>query len=389
MRDRAVTDTYEPGSTLKLVTAAAAINEGVWKTTELIDTNPGFVVIPGRAPITEALRHNYGVVSFETALIKSSNVGAIKIAQRIGPELLSQYLWRMGFGQALGPDFIGQSRGRVPSSGRMSASTLASLSMGYEIGVTPLQMVTAASIVANGGQLIEPRVVNAWIRNGRRQDVEPRVLKRAISPETAATLTAILERVVEPGGTATLAALQRYRVAGKTGTAEKVVNGRYSSTDHVVSFVGFLPSHQPRLTILVAMDAPRKGRIFGGTVAAPIFRRVAEAAMVHLGVTPSINPLPPVVVPTDRRALDVPSPRSASIIPTLTRVDTRAIMPDVRGMSLRDALRVTQALGLSTVTTEGTGVVVEQSPAPGAFVEPHVAGALQLRRLPAAGRNDR
>ncbi len=378
-RNRVVTDTYEPGSTFKIVTASAALNEGVYKTSDLIDTNPGVIKITGRKPINEAKGHNYGVLSFEDVLIKSSNIGAIRIGQHVGADRLMQYVRRFGFGEILAPDFAGQSRGQVVRSGNVDESTLASISMGYQIGVTPLQVAAAASVVANGGLLLEPHILRAVTRDGRRETVEPKVLRRVISPETALTMTALMEGVAERG-TAKAAALARYRVAGKTGTAAKVVNNRYSDTEYNVSFVGFVPSRQPALTILVVIDTPRKGPAYGGTVAAPVFKRIAEAALQQIGVAPSINPVPPIVTTSHRILPDAPS---RSGLPVITQIGGRPVMPDIRGLSLRDALRVANSLGLS-MTAEGNGFVVTQSPEPGEFVEAGGAGMLRLRRQPIA-----
>jgi cell division protein FtsI/penicillin-binding protein 2 len=378
-----VTDTYEPGSTFKIVTACAALNEGFYKTTDLIDTNPGVIRLPGRKPIDEAKGHNYGVLSFEDVLIKSSNIGAIRIGQRIGGDRLMQYVRRFGFGQTLAPDLSGQSRGQV-LSGPVDESALASISMGYEIGVTPLQVAAAASVVANGGSLVQPHILRAVTRDGRRETIQPKVLRRVISPETAATMTALMEGVTERG-TAKGAALTRYQVAGKTGTAAKVVNGRYSDTDYNVSFVGFVPSRQPALTILVVIDTPRKVPAYGGAVAAPVFRRIAEAALQQLGVPPSINPAPPIVATTQNVMPESPARVS---LPTITQVGGQPVMPDMRGLSLREALRVANSLGL-TMSFDGDGFVTTQSPNPGEIIEPGSTGVLRLRRQPVASGSNR
>jgi membrane peptidoglycan carboxypeptidase len=287
-----------------------------------------------------------------------------------------QYVRRFGFGQTLAPDFSGQSRGQV-QSGQINDSALASISMGYEIGVTPLQVAAAASVVANGGSLVEPHILRAVTRDGRRETIQPKVLRRVISPETAATMTALMEGVAERG-TAKSAALTRYQVAGKTGTAAKVVDGRYSNSDYNVSFVGFVPSRRPALTILVVIDTPRKAPAYGGTVAAPVFRRIAEAALQQLGVPPSINPAAPIVATTHQVMPESPARVST---PTITQVGGQPVMPDMRGLSLREALRVANSLGL-TMTSDGDGVVTTQSPSPGEIVEPGSTGSLRLRRQP-------
>ena len=167
--------------------------------------------------------------------------------------------------------------------------------MGYQVGVTPLQMVAAVSSVANGGELVEPRIVGAVYEENRRHATNPKILRRTISPATATALTAIMEGVVERG-TAKLAKIPGYTIAGKTGTASKLVNGHYSATENNVSFVGFLPSRDPVVSIIVMIDTPRAGSNTGGMVSAPIFRRIAEATFRHLDVPPAVDQPPPILV---------------------------------------------------------------------------------------------
>ena len=225
-RDRAIQDVYEPGSTFKLVTASAALEDGLFRLDDQIDTNPGVITFPGRKPITEDKHHNYGVLSLQDVVVHSSNVGAIKIGLRVGAERMSRFIQSFGFGQALLPDLAGQSRGIVWKRESLNDSALASIAMGYQVGVTPLQMAAAASVVANGGTLYEPRLVRAVVRDGQREEIEPRALRRVISSETAAQMTTIMEGVVERG-TGSKAKVEGFQVAGKTGTAAKLSNGRY------------------------------------------------------------------------------------------------------------------------------------------------------------------
>ncbi len=223
LRNRAVQDVYEPGSTFKIVTASAALEEGVLKPTDVIELGPGFLKFPGGRIVRDD--HPMKRATFEDVLVHSSNVGAIKVGARVGAERLGLYIRRFGFGERLAPDFKGESRGVVFDPAKLDESALASVSMGYQITVTPLQMAAATSVIANGGLLVEPHLVRATITDGVRQAFEPKVLRRVISEETAATLTTIMEGVVERG-TATGARLQSYQVAGKTGTAKKVVNAQ-------------------------------------------------------------------------------------------------------------------------------------------------------------------
>lgn len=375
-RNRAMQEIYEPGSTFKIVTAAAAIEEGVIAPSDLIDTAPGFIRIGSRPPIHDVGR--YGLLSFEDVMVKSSNVGAIKAGWAIGAERLNRYVRRFGFGEVHAPDFRGASGGKVWRAEDLDASALASVSMGYQVSVTPLQMAAATAAVANGGTLFEPRLVRAIIKDGVRDVIEPRPLRRAISPSTAATLTAIMEGVVERG-TGQGAQVPGYQVAGKTGTSQKIINGAYSRSDHVGSFTGFIPSRRPELAVLVVIDAPRRGGYYGGTVAAPVFRQFAEAAMRHLGIPPAINPPTPLVVQSDAVLPVRYAGRSDQLQRVSLTTDGVLQMPDLLGLGARDAVRALTQLGLS-VRLRGAGVVTGQSPAPGEPVGAGDVGRLQLDR---------
>lgn len=379
-RNRAVQDLYEPGSTFKVITAAAAIDERTMRVDAPIDVTGGSIRIGSRVVRDD---HEYGVLSFTDVIVKSSNVGAVKIGLGLGSDRLGRYVQRFGFGRPISPDFPGENRGLVSNPATWSASSLASVSFGHEIGVTPLQMIAAASSVANGGQLMEPRVVRAEYRGNRRFAVQPKVLRRTTTPETAAVLTTILEQVVERG-TATVAQIPGFTIAGKTGTARKVVNGRYSRTDYHASFVGFLPSRDPAVAIIVVVDSPRAGTIYGGSVAAPIFQRIAEAALRHLGVAPTVNAAPPVLVERRPSATAAPAllPEPGPVV-SFVADGLPGTVPDVRGMSARDAMRTLVKFGLSPRVT-GDGVVAAQHPPPGAPVEAGALCELVLQRAPVA-----
>jgi cell division protein FtsI (penicillin-binding protein 3) len=381
-RNRAVQDLYEPGSTFKVVTASAAIEEKVMPIDTMIDTHPGVIHVAGRPkPVTEASHHDYGILSFEDVIVHSSNVGAIKIGFRIGTERLSRYVARFGFGHPVSPDFPGESPGIVWPQEKMTESALASVSMGYQVGVTPLQMVTAISSVANDGEMIEPRVIRAVYRDNRRYAVQPKIVRRTISPETVATLIQIMEGVVERG-TARTAQIPGYTVAGKTGTAAKLVNGHYSTSDYNASFVGFVPSRNPAVAIIVVTDSPHAGLNTGGPVSGPVFKRIAEATLRYLGVAPTINPAAPVLVA--RHDSGAPEATSgAASEPTVTFVSDGppGTVPDLRGMSARDALRKLVRVGMNARIT-GDGVVVSQDPAPGLPIETEATCRLVLERAP-------
>jgi membrane peptidoglycan carboxypeptidase len=267
---------------------------------------------------------------------------------------------------------------------KLDSSALASVSMGYQVGVTPLQMVAAISSVANGGDLIQPRVVRALVRDGKRVDVKRTVLGRTISKDTAVTLTGIMEQIVERG-TATYAQVEGYTIAGKTGTASKLVNGRYSNTDYYASFVGFLPSRDPVATIIVVIDSPQARGYYGGPIAGPVFQRIAEATLRHLGVPPTLNAPPPVLV---ARRTERPEIQPARTLPDVSMVRVAAggdvrDLPDFRGLSAREALRVLTKIGLTARLT-GSGVVTTQVPAAGTPIGPGMACELRLERVSVA-----
>jgi cell division protein FtsI (penicillin-binding protein 3) len=377
-RDRAIQDVYEPGSTFKIVTASAALEERLFTVDELIDTNPGVITFPGRKPITEAKGHNYGVLSLQDAIVKSSNVGAIKIGARVGPERMDRFVRGFGFGQALLPDLAGQSRGIVWRPEHLNDSALASVSMGYQVSVTPLQMATAASVVANGGTLFQPHVVRAIIRDGVREPREIKPIRRVISADTAAKLTTIMEGVVGSEiGTAKAARVDGFDVAGKTGTAAKLINKQYSTSAYNVSFVGFVPSRAPVFTILVVIDTPRNGSAYGGVVAAPIFQRIADSALRHLVVPPTAATPPVVLASRVSSTTETVSGPAAS--PAIVSAGGTPIMPDVRGLSAREAVRVLSAAGL-IVRLTGSGIVSTQTPGPGEPIETGDASVIELKR---------
>jgi cell division protein FtsI (penicillin-binding protein 3) len=368
-RNRAVQDLYEPGSTFKVITASAAIEEKVMPVDAPIDVSGGLIRMGSR--VVHDVR-DYGQLSFTDVMVRSSNVGAIKIGFKVGAYRLSQYVQRFGFGRPISPDFPGESPGIVWDPSKWTESALMSVSMGYQVGVTPLQMAAAISSVANGGELVEPRAVRAVYRDDRRHAVTPRTLRRTISASTAAALTSIMEEIVGRG-TGRAAQVPGYTVAGKTGTAAKLVGGRYSHSEYNASFVGFAPSRNPVVTIVVVIDAPHSGKAYagathgGGAIAAPIFQRIAEATIRYLGVPPTINPSPPVLVVRPDETAPLPPATAGDAGMALVRFlsDVPAgTVPDVRGMSAREAMRTLATLGLSP-RVSGDGFVVSQDPAPG------------------------
>ena len=303
-------------------------------------------------------------------IVHSSNVGAIKIGFKVGVERLSRYVSLYGFGHRVSPDFPGESPGIVWKPEQWTDRALASVSMGYQIAVTPLQVAAAFSSVANGGEYIEPRVLRAVYRDGRRFVITPKVVRRTISADTAVTLTSIMEGVVDEG-TGTLARIGGFTVAGKTGTASKLIDGRYSVSENNASFAGFLPSRNPAVTIVVVIDTPRIGGTTGGLVAAPIFKRIAEATLRYLGVGPTINPEPPVLVER-RDGANVRASRSAANPPVVTwwRTDLPGTVPDLQGLSGAGRPPENWSGSACRCSLTGDGFVTSQDPPAGAALEP-------------------
>jgi cell division protein FtsI (penicillin-binding protein 3) len=379
-RNRAIQDLYEPGSTFKIVTASAALEEKVLRPDALVETSPGRIAFGSRV-IDEDKGHNYGLLSFTDVIVKSSNIGAIKIGLKVGPDRMSDYVRRFGFGRPSSPDFRGESPGIVWSASKLTDSALASVAMGYQVAVTPVQMAVAVSTIANGGQVLQPRVVRAVIGGGQRAPVPRRVITRAINAETAAELADIMRAVVERG-TGGQARVDGYAVAGKTGTAQKIVNGRYSTADYNVSFVGFVPARNPVFTIVVVVDSPHAVPPYGGTVAAPIFRRIADAALRHQGVPPSFNAGPPVLVARrggPRGPASGPAEVPAIVTLAAGTTGSASLFPDLRGLGARDALRMVARLGM-TARLEGGGLVVTQYPSAGTPSERGTTAILTLER---------
>jgi cell division protein FtsI (penicillin-binding protein 3) len=394
--NRAVTALYEPGSTFKLITLAAAFDQGITTPGEVFDCENGAVYVAGHR-----IRDHkpFGMLNVAGILAQSSDVGAIKIALRLGAPKFYDYIRAFGFGQLTGVDLPGESRGILRRLENWSAISIGSISMGQEVGVTPIQLISAVSAIANGGMLYKPHVI-AELRRGEHvlpaegvlAPAEPR---RVIRPETAATLRRLMEGVIL-NGTGPLARLDGWTAAGKTGSAQKIdpATGRYSATQLIASFTGFAPISNPAVTILVSLDSPI-GEHEGGQVAAPVFKRIAEQVLPHLDV-PRDVPIGPRLVqaayknreisdsakledftPTDfseqpdQSPAEVPASKSkAGMSPTpsvTVALDEGGDIqvPDFSGKTMRDVTEMCLRLGLDPVLI-GSSLATNQTPAAGA-----------------------
>jgi len=377
-RNRAVTDMFEPGSTFKVVVATAALEAGLTRPDDMIDCNNGFIILAGH---TFRDHEKFGKLTFNEVLEHSSNVGAVKLGLRLGQQGLHKALKQFGFGSRTGIDLPGEIVGLVRDWEDWSGLSIGAISFGQEIGVTSIQILTAINAIANGGFLVRPTVVDRIIdenRNTVRTNRPESV--QIMRPRTAEAVTEAFEGVILRG-TGKRAALEGYRAAGKTGTAQKIVNGRYQKGVYTASFIGFAPLPYPRVTILVQLDEPRKG-YYGGDVCAPYFKNIAQEVLMQLRIPPDINLLLPEYAPpiADAGTEDflpdatpaqplVVSDAEPSVIdqPDVIAVridDTRIVLPDFRGMSKRNVLNRCIDLGIK-LQSKGSGVAVYQSPLPG------------------------
>lgn len=282
---------YEPGSTFKVVAAAGALNERLVNPQTQIFCHNGLFV-EGKLRIPD--HHPYGMLSVEGVLIKSSNPGAFKIARQLGVKRFYEYAGNFGFGAPTGILLSGESSGVVRNTNNLIDFSRASY--GYALNVTPLQVASAYGVLANGGELIKPRVIHSIIAGDGTilERFKPEVVRRVLRPEVSKQMLTALGKVTEPGGTATLAAVPGFKVAGKTGTAVRVDRGRYQTGHYTVSFAGMMPAEDPAFVCLVVVDDPLTNEVkrYGGTIAAPIFSKIATRLATQMNLTPT-EPIEP------------------------------------------------------------------------------------------------
>ena len=358
-RNRAITDSFEPGSTFKTILAAASLEEGVVGKDDLFYCEMGKYPYAGKV-IHDT--HPYGWLPFSKILQVSSNIGFTKVAEKVKKDRYHRYIEKFGFGQLTGIDLPGEVPGLVRKPESWSAIDLATHAFGQGISTTPLQLIMAYAAIANGGFLMRPYVTRRVLAPNGEVVLEnqPHVVRRVISEKTAKLLASMLQDVTNEGGTGVMANVEGFEVAGKTGTAQKAdaVHGGYAAKKRVGSFVGFVPANNPRLVALVLIDEPEVN-VYGGIVAAPVFRNIAQGALRRLAVAPDkASPLPVAgseAEKLNRRPVKRTNPSMAA--------DSDG-MPDFVGLSLREALEKAQTLKVK-LRIQGTGYVVKQSRAPG------------------------
>jgi len=287
-RNRAITDPYEPGSTMKIFSAAAALESGIATPNSIFFCENGAYRI-GKNIVNDV--HAHGWLSLQQIVKYSSNIGAVKVGEMIGPEFHYKMLRDFGFGEKTGFDCPGETAGMVPPYRRWSRIDAGAISFGQGLSVSALQLVTATAAIANDGILMRPFVVRSITDpNGRLvKEIQPRRVRRVMSRDSARTLNRIMQTVITRGGTGVQAALDGYTVCGKTGTAQKTdSSGTYAKGKYVASFVGFAPAEDPAVAILVVIDEPR-GIYYGGSVAGPAFRNIAQESLSYLNIPPKKN----------------------------------------------------------------------------------------------------
>jgi cell division protein FtsI (penicillin-binding protein 3) len=423
LKNHALSDVYEPGSVFKTVTYSSVFEEKLARPEEVINCDPGYIMVGG---IRIRDSHHIGTVTLEKAYAESSDVGAVKMALRLGPERFYKHIQDYGFGQLTNVELPGETRGLVRKPSRWAASSIGSMAIGQEVGVTPLQVVSMMSSVANDGVYSSPRIVAGVTppdQGYKRIEFHPQAQHRVISSYTSAIMRRLTEEVVLEG-TARRAILDGYTSAGKTGTAQKIDprTHAYSKTDYVASFVGFAPVNNPALTVAVILDSPR-GLHQGGQVSAPVFKRVAEQVLAYYGVPhdvePKNNPARRLLVahasegdtedaqphaPGETIEMEnvmnpvVPAAESASVAPTApplqapapAPIDARggtvvldvggsSTVPSLLGLSMRDAIGAAHKAGFE-LQVLGSGTAREQQPPPGAYLPPGSKIAVRFAR---------
>jgi cell division protein FtsI (penicillin-binding protein 3) len=355
MRIRSITDMYEPGSTFKLVTAAAALEEKLISPRDTVDAHGGVLKIADMT-ITDA--HPLGRTTFLKSMEQSSNIVFAELARKMTNDKFYKYVRDFGFGIPLGIDLPGEVSGKIKKPKQFDGTTKMYMSYGYELGATALQIASAYATIANGGEMMKPYLVKE-IRNDDGDELEiykPQKIRQVVSKETADILKEMLTGVVERG-TGTEAKLPGIRIAGKTGTAQQLVDGKYSKEAYTASFAGFFPADDPEIALVVMLDRPQTN-IYGGKTAAPIFKNIVQR-LASSGLISGVSK-PQMVEHLLKDSVSV---------------------PDVRGLTKESATEILHRTGLRLKTDNNDGVIQSQKPAPGTFLLKGTNVAVQIRPI--------
>jgi len=411
-KNRTITDMYEPGSVFKLVTAGAALEHELVRPDQKFFGENGKYLAPmggGRTHLISDM-HKFGMLTLQEGMEQSSNIVMAKVSDIIGAELLYTTARDFGFGTKTGVDLPGEVGGALAKPNTWSGTTLNSMAYGYEVGVTPLQIACAYAAVANKGVLMKPFIIRQVLDENFQvlEEVHPQVVRKVIGKNTAQTLTRFFEGVVERG-TGTAAKIPGLRIAGKTGTSRRMTDGHYDPASHIASFVGFFPADEPKVLCLIMLDSPHEGGYTGGLASAPIFRGIAQKIYATSGRFASRSPAviagkAPIVIP-DVTSLKVEAAKAmlasdgfetilegggdlvlqqlpaagarkprGSVISLVTGGAQAAlppgyaVVPDLRGLSIRRAMNRLSTLQLEVDIT-GSGIVAAQSPGAGEQVK--------------------
>jgi cell division protein FtsI/penicillin-binding protein 2 len=409
-KNRVVNDQFEPGSTFKLITAVGALEEGIVNEEDKFFCENGSYKTDFGRIVSDHEKH--GWLTFREVFGYSSNIGMVKVGNKLGKEELYRYSKRFGFGETTGIDLPGEANGLLRPLTKWSGTSMSTIPYGYEVSASPLQVIEAYAAIANGGMMMKPYLVKR-LENSEGVAVKeftPKKLRRVCSAKTARRVTEMMKWVVEKG-TGTAVALPTYPIAGKTGTAYKFMNGRYSKYNYVSSFVGFVPADDPKFVIYISLDDPR-GLYWGGYTAGPVFKEVAKRALAY-AMVPAVNPDAAITTANDKRAVPsfagltrrqcewlaerdglrlkfqgsgervvqqsersgVPLPatgnRPVKIVLTLGEPavpQAKGLMPDLRGKTKRQALALLAPLGVR-VNFRGQGIVKAQFPPAGRAIQ--------------------
>lgn len=366
-RNRVVTDCYEPGSVIKAFLLSVAFENNLMTANTTFDCENGEYRI-GKEKVSDTKKH--GILSAADIVVLSSNIGAVKIGQKVGYERYYESLKKFGFGEKTGIDLLGERSGFVRSPQASREIDKATAFYGHGLSVTSLQLATAMCSIANGGKLMRPYIVKEITdQSGRMvKKNQPVMVRRVLSEDAAREITKVLEGVVSEKGTAEKAAITGFRVAGKTGTSQKIdkSTGTYSHQDYVSTFVGFVPANDPELVILVMVDEPQ-GTNYGGLVAGPVFSEVGKWALNNLRVQPD-RQVALLEIGKETGTYKKPATQSNVVHRRIVEkaVDTQSSdsIPDFSGQTIREVLRKGNLLGLDVVI-DGSGTAVMQSPKAG------------------------
>ena len=370
-KNRVVTDCFDPGSTFKPFLAAAALEEGVHKETDRIYCENGSYAVADRV-IREAQRKKHGYLSFAEIIKYSSNIGSVKISERLGKEKFHDYITRFGFGQKSGIDLPGETAGLLRPVRNWTRVDTSTIAFGQGVSVTAIQLISALSAIANQGVLMKPYIVRGLVdKQGQViKKYSPTAVRQVVSPQTAKRMIALMTSVVgDPDGTGKNARIDNVNVAGKTGTSQKFDFARraYSSERVRTSFMGFFPAEDPQVAILVVLDEPQRDK-WGGVASAPVFKKIAEQIITCFKTNIRENHI------YDQEKINRDGKiKLVAVDPAISRHEQEqnqldeAAMPDFRGMTIRDALRMAKGRGIE-LQIAGNGWAISQVPAPGVAI---------------------